>query len=145
MNKIYIHTERYFEKLAFIAATILGNSITFILSLAAVIFWFTNKKFFTQDIYSSIGDVILGLTFISLFIIQKSINRFSGSLHLKVNELVASHEPASNSVMNAEGKTEDELTELAKGYSELAEQTREAGEKITSNSQQIKVGKNKRG
>jgi low affinity Fe/Cu permease len=47
-----------------------------------------------------IGDVILGVASLNLFIIQKSFNRFSASLHLKVNELVASHEPASNSVIN---------------------------------------------
>lgn len=68
-----------------------------------------------------IGDLILGVTFLSLFIIQKSFNRFSGSLHLKVNELVASHERASNSVINVEQKTEAEITELSKEYAELAE------------------------
>jgi low affinity Fe/Cu permease len=61
------------------------------------------------------------MTFLALFIIQKSFNRFSGSLHLKVNELVASHEPANNSLVNVESKTEHEVLELAKEYEELAE------------------------
>lgn len=68
-----------------------------------------------------VGDMILGVTFLSLFIIQKSFNRFSASLHLKVNELVASHEPASNSVINLDEKTEAEITELSREYAELAE------------------------
>ena len=38
-----------------------------------------------------------------------------------MNELVASHEPASNSVINAEEETEHEITELSKEYVELAE------------------------
>jgi len=122
VKKIYGHAERGFEKLTSVATAILGNSITFIIALGTVIYWLTNKRFYTQDIHSSIGDVILALAFLSLFIIQKSFNRFSASLHLKVNELVASHEPASNAVINAEGKTEDELTELSKEYAELAEQ-----------------------
>jgi low affinity Fe/Cu permease len=130
MKNIYRHTEKGFEKLTFIATNILGNSITFIVAFGAVIFWLTNKRFYTQDIHSNIGDVILGVTFLSLFIIQKSFNRFSGSLHLKVNELVASHEPASNAVINAEGKTENEVIELSKEYAELAEKTKEEGEKI---------------
>ena len=133
MKKIYRHTERGFEKLTSVATVILGNSITFIIALGTVIFWLTNKQFYTQDIHSSIGDVILAVAFLSLFIIQKSFNRFSASLHLKVNELVASHEPASNAVMNAEGKTEDELTELSKEYAELAEQIKEAEEEKTLN------------
>jgi low affinity Fe/Cu permease len=122
MKKIYKHTEKGFEKLTSIATAILGNSITFIIALGTVIFWLTNKKFYTQNIHQSIGDVILGVTFLSLFIIQKSFNRFSGSLHLKVNELVASHEPASNTVINAEEKTEHEITKLSKGYTDLADQ-----------------------
>ena len=120
--------ERGFEKLTSIAIAILGNSITFIIALCTVIFWLSNKRFYTQDIHYSIGDVILGVTFLSLFIIQKSFNRFSASLHLKVNELVASHEPASNAVINVEEKTEHEIFELSKEYTELAEQTKEAKE-----------------
>jgi len=129
MKIIYRHTERGFEKLASFAIGILGNSITFIIALGTVIYWLTNKRFYIQDIHSSIGDVILAVAFLCLFIIQKSFNRFSASLHLKVNELVASHEPASNAVMNAEGKTEDELTELSKEYAELAEQKKQGEEK----------------
>jgi low affinity Fe/Cu permease len=125
---IYRHSERGFEKLASLAIAILGNSITFIVAFCLVIFWLSNKQFYTQDIHSSIGDVILGVAFLSLFIIQKSFNRFSASLHLKVNELVASHEPAKNAVINAEAKTEHEISELSKEYAELAEQTIEEGD-----------------
>lgn len=125
MKNIYRYTENWFEKLVSFAIAVLGNSITFLIALCLVIFWFTNKKFYTQDIHSSIGDVILGVAFLSLFIIQKSFNRFSASLHLKVNELVASHEPANNAVINLEQKTEHEISELTKEYDELAERTKE--------------------
>ena len=125
---MYGQLERRFEKLTSIANAILGNSITFIVALCTVIFWLTNKKFYKQDLHNSIGDVILGVAFLSLFIIQKSFNRFSASLHLKVNELVASHEPASNTVINTDEKTEHELTKLSKEYAELAEQTVEEKE-----------------
>lgn len=125
MKSIYRQTENVFEKLVSLAIAVLGNSITFIVALCVVIFWLTNKQFYRQDIHSSIADLLLGVAFLSLFIIQKSFNRFSASLHLKVNELVASHEPASNTVINLEKKTEHELTELSKEYSELAEQIKE--------------------
>jgi hypothetical protein len=47
-----------------------------------------------------------------------------------VNELVASHDPASNAVINAEEKTDREITELSKEYAELVEKTKEGeGEK----------------
>ena len=125
MKRIYRHIEIGFEKLTSIAIAILGNSIAFIIALCTVIFWLGNKRFYTQNIHYCIGDIILGVTFLSLFIIQKSFNRFSGSLHLKVNELVASNAAANNMVINIEEKTEHEITELSKEYAELAEQAKE--------------------
>jgi low affinity Fe/Cu permease len=122
MKKIYHHTENLFEKLVSIATTILGNSISFLIALCLVLFWWLNSFFTNTDIHLIIGDIIFGITFLSLFIIQKSFNRFSASLHLKINELISSHETANNSVLNAEIKTEKEITELSKEYSELAEQ-----------------------
>ena len=122
MKNIYRLTENGFEKLVSVAIALLGNSITFIIALCTIIFWLSNEEFYQQNMHQCIGDVILGIAFLSLFIIQKSFNRFSASLHLKVNELVSSHEPASNAVINADGKTEREITELSKEYTELAEQ-----------------------
>lgn len=130
MKRTYRHIEFTFEKLTSIATTILGNPITFILALVMVIFWWINIFFITNDIHVLIGDIIFGITFLSLFIIQKSFNRFSASLHLKINELVSSHEPASNAVMNAEIKTEREISELSKEYSDLVEQINELNEEL---------------
>lgn len=125
MNRIYTYTEKLFEKVTSLATAILGNSITFILALCLVLFWWINNIFTTQDLHQIIGDIIFGVTFLSLFIIQKSFNRFSGSLHLKINELVSSHEPANNSVINADAKSEHEINELSKEYSDLAEQVKD--------------------
>lgn len=130
MRRLYHIVEGGFEKLVSLVTTILGNSLTFILAVCTVIFWLTHKQFYMQDIHSCIGDVILGITFLSLFIIQKSFNRFSAGLHLKVNELVASHEPASNLVINLDKKTEHEMTELMKQYTELADLANEKKESI---------------
>lgn len=130
MNKMYSFTEGAFEKLVSMATFILGNSITFILALCLVLFWWINNFFTSWDAHEIIGDIIFGTTFLSMFIIQKSFNKFSSSLHLKVNELVSSHEPANNSVINAEEKTEREITELSRDYADLAEQVKEIEEEI---------------
>lgn len=127
---MYSFTEKIFERLVSLATVILGNSISFILALCLVLFWWINNIFTTTDVHVIIGDIIFGTTFLSLFIIQKSFNRFSASLHLKVNELVSSHETASNSVMNAEVKTERELTELSREYADLVEQVKQVEEEI---------------
>ena len=125
MKNIYRHTERGFEKIATVAIGILGNSVTFIIAFTIVLLWLFNKQFYMQATHAIIGDLMLGIAFLSLFIIQKSFNRFSASLHLKVNELLASHLEAKNSLINVEGKTEQEIIELAKEYTEFSEQTEE--------------------
>ena len=127
-EKIYRHTEKGFEKLTSVATAILGNSVTFILAVCMVIFWFSNERFYTQGIHACIGDIIFATTFLSLFIIQRSFVHFSASLHLKVNELVSSHEPANNAVMNAERKTEEEIIELSKEYEELVDMIKKEDE-----------------
>ena len=121
MIAIYIKIEKFFEKVTFLITTILGSSITFFLAFVVVVFWFFNRQYSNQDTNEIIRDLFHGITFLSLFVIQKEFSRFSGSLHLKVNELVASTETASNSVINVESKTQIEINELQKEYAELAE------------------------
>jgi hypothetical protein len=75
---LHIHIEKYFEKVADLVTVILGNSITFIVALCMIVFWFSNRQFYVQDIHDSIGDVILGVTFLSLFIIQKNVQSVFG-------------------------------------------------------------------
>lgn len=125
MKNIYRHTETVFEKLTAIVTTILGNSVAFVIALVLVVFWLTHDRRSPMDLNVYIGDIIHGTIFLTLFIIQKGFNRFEKSIHLKVNELVASNELARNAVINVEEKTEHEMTELSKQYTELAEQAHE--------------------
>ena len=120
MKIIYLLIEKAFEKLSTAVSAIMGNSVTFIIALFGVLFWLSDAFFFRGEIHTSIGELILGIAFLSLFIIQKSFNRFSASIHLKLNELVASHEPASNKLISVEEKSEIELNELSREYTELA-------------------------
>lgn len=120
MKIIYHYTENIFERIASVTTAILGNSITFLIAFGLVLYWWSDIFLNSEDSHRAIEDVILGITFRSLFIIQKSFNRFSGALHLKVNELVSSHENANNAVINSEVKTEREINELSKEYEELA-------------------------
>ena len=48
--------------------------------------------------------------------IQKSFNRYSALINLKLNELISSNQEANNSVLNTQKKTESEITELIKEY-----------------------------
>ncbi len=118
MNPVYLKIELIFEKLTSIATRVLGNSISFIIAFILVVFWWSTNLFTSKDSHQNIGDIIFGITFLSLFVIQKSFNRYSALIHLKINELISSHEPANNSVMNTSQKTEQEIRELSKEYIE---------------------------
>jgi low affinity Fe/Cu permease len=104
MKNVYTHIERHFEKLTSIATKILGNSITFLFSLVLVLFWWTTGLFKANNLHDNIGDFIFGTTFLCLYIIQKSSNRYSALVHLKMNELISSHETANNAVMDDSSK-----------------------------------------
>ena len=121
MKNTYLTIEKLFEKLTALATTLLGNSIVFIAALALVLFWWANDFFSNASLHQIIGDIIFGTTFLSLFIIQKSSNKFSAILHLKLNELIASHESASNSVIYNEDRSEREIIELTKEYADIEE------------------------
>lgn len=116
MKEFYFTVERNFEKLVSLATRVLGNSITFILALVLVMYWWVTTLFSSSNMHQNIGDFIFGTTFLSLFIIQKSFNRYSALIHLKVNELISSHETANNSVMDTNQKTEKEIMDLTKEY-----------------------------
>ncbi len=129
MKSTYRNIERIFEKIVSFITAALGNSIAFIVALTMIIFWLGNKQFRSQGIYDSLRDFIQAITFLSLFIIQKAFNRFAGSMHLKINELVASNDSANNALISIEEKTEHEISILSKEYTELAEQAKNDSEK----------------
>lgn len=137
MRKTYIAIERVFEKLTSMATVILGNSITFILALLLVLFWWTRGMFISKDLHQNIGDFIFGTTFLCLFIIQKSFNRYSALIHLKMNELISSHETANNEVMNTYEKTEQEIRALTEEYIELEAEIKESEAKTACDSENI--------
>jgi low affinity Fe/Cu permease len=130
MRKIHRKLENFFEKITFVITAILRSSITFIVALVTIVFWFSNRNFHTIETNELIRDLIHGIAFLSLFVIQKEFNKFSGALHLKVNELVASNETANNAVINVESKTETEIHELQKEYTELAEKIEKEEDKL---------------
>ena len=108
--------EKEFENLTSLATKVLGSTITFLAALCLVIYWWVNNLFSSNNWHQNIGDIIFGITFLSLFMIQKSFNRYSALINLKLNELISSNQEANNSVLNTQKKTESEITELIKEY-----------------------------
>ena len=134
MKSFYKTIERIFENFSALAIKLLSNSITFIFAVLLVIIYLTTQKVYRQNFHDLIYDIILCVTFLGFFIIQKSFNKYSTALHLKMNELVAAHENASNRMVNIENKTEEELKELEKHFSDLADKVENSDNKYTSHS-----------
>ena len=134
MKSIYRKIENVFEKFSMVATRVLGNSIAFIITVSLVVFYFADERVYHQPRNKTIMDIIFSITFLSIFIIQKTVNRFSVALHLKMNELVAVHDKASNKMINVEDKTEEELQKLAKHYSRLVEKINSSDTEQTSHS-----------
>src|SRR5262249_25553810 len=61
------------------------------------------------------------VTFLMVFLIQRTQNKDSLALHIKLNELVAAVRGASNRLINIEDLSEEEVRTLHRHYQELAE------------------------
>ncbi|MXV52513.1 low affinity iron permease family protein [Pedobacter sp. HMF7647] len=115
-----------FERFANWATQATGSSAAFIIAAAVVVAWGISGPIFqyseTWQLVINTGTTII--TFLMVFLIQKSQNKDSKALHLKLNELIAAQQGASNRIVNVEDLTEAELDKLSKFYvriSDLAE------------------------
>lgn len=69
-----------------------------------------------------------------VFLIQRSQNKDSTALQLKLNELIAATKGASNSLIDIENLTEEQLDVLHKYFSTLAEKTKKQSNNKRSHS-----------
>ncbi len=113
----------FFERFASSVTIIMGSTAGFIVALTLVIVWAICGPIFH---YSENWQLVINtgttiITFLMVFLIQKSQNKDSLAIQLKLNELVAAHEFASNRLVNVENMTEDELRVIQKYYGKLNE------------------------
>lgn len=120
------HGLRYYLERISRAATIwTGSSSAFILAFLVIVVWLISGPIFqysdTWQLVINTGTTIV--TFLMVFLIQRSQNKESLAVQLKLNELVAVLEGASNRLVDVESLSEDELEILHTHYQELAKRT----------------------
>jgi low affinity Fe/Cu permease len=100
-----------------------GTSQAFVAAIIIVLVWLCAGPFFEwSDSHSLfINTLTTILTFLMVFLIQRTQNKEQIALHLKLNELLVSHEGASNRLLHIENLTEAEIEKLVKRYHSLAE------------------------
>jgi low affinity Fe/Cu permease len=99
-----------------------GSSSAFGVAVAIVIVWAALGPVFgfsnTWQLVINTGTTIV--TFLMVFLIQRSQNKTALAMQLKLNELVAALQGASNRLIDIESLSEKELTALHRHYGELA-------------------------
>ncbi|HET6767111.1 MAG TPA: low affinity iron permease family protein, partial [Chitinophagaceae bacterium] len=108
----YNRIEGLFEGLVGAAVKLYGHPFTFVAALILVIFFLIKGADNYTNLRDFIRDMILCISFLSFFIIQRAVNKSTTAIHIKVNELIASQDKASNDLIKIEEKTETELEEL---------------------------------
>ena len=112
-----------FEQFSNWATNATGSSTAFISAIAVIIIWAATgpvaKYSDTWQLIINTGTTII--TFLMVFLIQKSQNKDSKAIHLKLNELIASHQGTSNRMVNIEDLTEKDLDHLHKFYVQLSD------------------------
>jgi low affinity Fe/Cu permease len=98
-----------------------GGTSAFALAVGVVLVWLISGPVFgysdTWQLVINTGTTIV--TFLMVFLIQRSQNKESMALQLKLNELVAAVEGASNRLIDVEDLSEEELKVLHKFYRNL--------------------------
>jgi len=126
----------WFERMAIHITKIAGSSTAFSIALLVIIAWAVTGPIFkfsdTWQLVINTGTTII--TFLMVFIIQQSQNKDSLAIQLKLNELIAAEERASNRLIVVEDLSQDELELLKKFYVRLSQLAREGNDLHSSHS-----------
>lgn len=114
------------ERLSYAATKATGTSMAFMLALTAIVLWLVTGPLFkfsdTWQLVINTGTTII--TFLMVFLIQRAQNKDALAIHLKLNEIVAALEGASNRLIDVEDLSEAEIEALHKYYRRLIELAR---------------------
>ena len=91
-----------------------GSASGFIVALFSILVWLSAgwAKGFAHDWESGMTIYIGIITFLMVFLIQRSQNKELTILHVKLNELIAATKRADNRLINVEELTEKEISEV---------------------------------
>jgi low affinity Fe/Cu permease len=104
-----------------------GSTPAFATALGVIALWAVVGPVFhfsdTWQLVINTGTTIV--TFLMVFLIQRTQNKDALAIHLKLNELVAAVQGASNRLIDVEQLSEHDLMVLRRYYRELARLARE--------------------
>ena len=121
-NKITRKNNHWSERMAASVTKATGSTPAIVIAFLIVLIWAACGPVFH---YSENWQLIINtgttiITFLMVFLIQKSQNKDSLAIQIKLNELVAAHEFASNRIVNVEDIPEEDLRIIQKYYRDLS-------------------------
>ena len=123
-----------------------GSPSAFIIAFLVIIVWGITGPLFN---YSDTWQLVINtgttvITFLMVFLIQQAQNKDTLAVHLKLNELIASNEHASNRLVDIEDLTEKELETLKDFYLKISDLAENDNDLYTSHSlDEVKQNKGK--
>lgn len=125
-----------FEKISGKITRVSGSPVAVLAALTVIIVWALLGPVFG---YSDTWQLVINtsttiITFIMVFVIQHSQNKDTTAIQLKLNELIAANEKASNRLVNIEDLTEEELMVLKKFYKKLSDLSEKENDLFSSHS-----------
>ena len=124
------------EKFSYQATKATGTSLAFVLAATVIVLWAITGPLFnfsdTWQLVINTGTTIV--TFLMVFLIQRAQNKDALAIHLKLNEIVAAMEGASNRLIDVEDLTEPEIAALRSYYKRLIDLAREDDNLTTTHS-----------
>jgi low affinity Fe/Cu permease len=134
--KSKLRLARFYDRFSTKITRTAGRPLSLILAFLLIVIWAASGPIFnfsdTWQLVINTGTTII--TFLMVFIIQQTQNKDTTALQLKLNELIASNEKASNRLIDIEDLTEEELLVLKKFYIKLADLAEKEADIFSSHS-----------
>jgi len=127
---------RRLEQFSTWATAVTGSTAGFALAALLIVAWLVSGPLFG---FSNTWQLVINtattiVTFLMVFLIQRSQNKESLAVQLKLNELVASKKGASNRLIDIEDLSEQELKVLHQHFRRLVEMSRRESDLTRSHS-----------
>jgi low affinity Fe/Cu permease len=125
---------RWLERFSSWATAITGSTLGFSFAALLIVAWLvTGPLFGFSDTWQLVINTATTIvTFLMVFLIQRSQNKESLAVQLKLNELVASKKGASNRLIDIEDLSEAELQALHRHFRRLVEMSRHEADLTSS-------------
>jgi low affinity Fe/Cu permease len=132
----YQKLKKVFEHFSTRITRITGSPGAFLSAMGIIIAWGLTGPIFN---YSNTWQLVINtgttiITFLMVFLIQQAQNKDTSALQIKLNELIACNEKASNRLIDVEDLTEEELRVLKKYYVKLSNSSHKHNDLYSSHS-----------